>query len=224
MKRTTLRNWLIVATVTWGIAAPVALLAVLFSAFLFDAPGAERSVRILALVAGLLLFPVACIAGTAASWLFFARGRGRQALYSALLPLVPLLLVAGSLVVTQLVFGGSFVDAPEPLPEEGFDVVSMFSVMTHQYPDDARHILALLRRYVRPAGHLFVTCFLDAAVDAFEDRSPERNGGRCLYNPDFLAGLLRQAGWVPVARHAAEPPLIGDSFVARPTPPAGPAG
>lgn len=116
MKRTTLRNWLILATVAWGIAAPVSLLAVLFSAFLFDAPGAERSIRILALVAGLLLFPVACVAGTAASWLFFARDRGRPALYSALLPLVPLLLAVGALLVTQLVFGGSFVDLPEPLP------------------------------------------------------------------------------------------------------------
>jgi hypothetical protein len=92
----------------------------------------------------------------------------------------------------------------------------MFSVLTHQAPDDARHILALLRRYVRPDGHLFFTCFLDEAIDSFEDRSPERNGGRCFYNPRFLRELLAGAGWQTIAAYPAEPPLIGDSFVCRP--------
>src|SRR6185503_5414527 len=77
-------------------------------------------------------------------------------------------------------------DARLPLPENHFDVVSMFSVMTHQSPEDAHHILSLLRRYVRPNGQLFFTCFLDADIPSFEDRSPERNGGRCCYNPAFL--------------------------------------
>ena len=116
MKRTTVRNWLILATVTWGLAAPVSLVALLFSAFLFDAPGAGQSVRILTLVAGLALFPVACVAGTAAAWSLFGRDRGRPALLAALLPLVPLLVVVGSLAVTQLVFGGSFVEVAGPPP------------------------------------------------------------------------------------------------------------
>lgn len=106
-----------------------------------------------------------------------------------------------------------------PLPRHDFDIVAMFSVLTHQYPDDAMHILTMLRRYVRPHGHLFFTCFLDDMVHTFEDRSPEQNGGRCHYNPAFLEELVIRSGWQPIARYAAEPPLIGDSFVCRPIAP-----
>jgi len=107
-------------------------------------------------------------------------------------------------------------DTRLPLPEDHFDVVSMFSVMTHLYPDDARHILALLRRHVHRKGRLFFTCFLDDTVRTFEDRSPERNGARCHYDAAFLEGIVDQAGWQPVARYPAEAPLIGDSYVCRP--------
>ena len=40
-----------------------------------------------------------------------------------------------------------------PLEEEGYDVASMFSVITHQHPADSASIFTLLRRYVRPEGH-----------------------------------------------------------------------
>jgi SAM-dependent methyltransferase len=103
-----------------------------------------------------------------------------------------------------------------PIPEHHFDVVAMFSVLTHQCPDDARHLLAMLRRHVHREGRLFFTCFLDDTIETFEDRSPERNGGRCCYNAAFLADIVHRAGWQTLARHPAEAPLIGDSFVCRP--------
>src|SRR2546427_86247 len=62
-------------------------------------------------------------------------------------------------------------------------------------------------------GQLFFTCFLDQAINTFEDRSPELNGGRCFYNPDFLTELVESCGWREVGRGPAEGPLIGDSFV-----------
>jgi SAM-dependent methyltransferase len=109
-------------------------------------------------------------------------------------------------------------DARLPVPEQHFDIASMFSVLTHQTPDDAGHILTMLRRYVRPTGRLFLTCFLDDTIESFEDRSPERNGGRCFYNSAFLETILHRSGWQPAARYAAEAPLIGDSLVCRPAP------
>ena len=48
------------------------------------------------------------------------------------------------------------------------------------------------------------------------DRSPERNGARCHYNAAFLADIVLEAGWQPLARYPAEAPLIGDSFVCGP--------
>jgi len=97
-----------------------------------------------------------------------------------------------------------------------FDIASMFSVITHQDPTDARHIFTVLRRHVRGDGHLFFTCFLDDGIDAFEDRSPERNLGMCFYNRRFLMSLVSDCGWSMVTSAPGEGPLIGDSFVLRP--------
>jgi SAM-dependent methyltransferase len=97
-----------------------------------------------------------------------------------------------------------------------FDIASMFSVITHQDPTDARHIFTILRRHIRRDGHLFFTCFLDDGIDTFEDRSPERNGGRCFFNRRFLVSLVADCGWSMVTDAPGESPLIGDSFVFRP--------
>jgi SAM-dependent methyltransferase len=102
-----------------------------------------------------------------------------------------------------------------PLEEERYDIASMFSVITHQHPADSASIFALLRRYVRPGGHLFFTCFLDDAIPSFEDRSAEQNGGRCFYNTSFLKDLVESRGWREVNRAPGVNPLIGDSFVFR---------
>ncbi len=107
-------------------------------------------------------------------------------------------------------------DTALPLLEMHFDIASMFSVLTHQYPDDSRYILTMLRRYVKPTGRLFFTCFLDDGIESFEDRSPERNGGRCFYNSAFLMQILVASGWQPTARYPTDGPLIGDSFVCQP--------
>lgn len=103
-----------------------------------------------------------------------------------------------------------------PLAESSFGVVSMFSVITHQNPDDSRAIFTMLRRYVAPWGHLFFTCFLDERIDSFEDRSPARNGGVCVYQPRFLASLVESCAWTEVSRAPSEGPIVADSFVFRP--------
>jgi SAM-dependent methyltransferase len=102
-----------------------------------------------------------------------------------------------------------------PIAEHDFDVACMFSVITHQYPDDSRSILTMLRRHVRARGHLFFSCFLDDSISTFEDRSPDRNGGRCFYNPDFLTGLVESCGWRLAGSAPSVGPLIGQSFVYR---------
>jgi SAM-dependent methyltransferase len=101
------------------------------------------------------------------------------------------------------------------VPTAAFDVVCMFSVITHQYPDDSTSIFSILRRHVRRDGQLFFTCFLDESIPAFEDRSRERNGGIVFYNPRFIMDLVERCGWQVVSRAPAESPLIGDSFVFR---------
>jgi len=103
-----------------------------------------------------------------------------------------------------------------PLADAAFDIACMFSVITHQYPEDSRAIFTLLRRHVAPGGHLFFTCFLDDTVATFEDRSPDRNGGYCVYNPAFLADLVAGCGWRFVTSAPPDGPLIAHAFVYRP--------
>jgi SAM-dependent methyltransferase len=107
-------------------------------------------------------------------------------------------------------------DMELPLRERDFDVISMFSVITHQNPADSRAIFTMLRRYVKADGHLFFTCFIDDAIGTFEDRSPQRNGGSCFYNAAFLAKLVESCGWRTVDFAPREAPLIGESYVCRP--------
>lgn len=102
-----------------------------------------------------------------------------------------------------------------PVPRHDFDAITLFSVITHQYPQDGEAIFTILRRHVAPDGRLFFTCFLDPNLDTFEDRSPEQNAGRCFYNPTYLTSLVERCGWSVVNVEPAEPPLIGDSFLLR---------
>ena len=112
---------------------------------------------------------------------------------------------------------GSPLSASTTLPVGGdFDIAAMFSVITHQTPADSRCIFTILRRHVRKDGALFFTCFLDEGIEAFEDRSPARNGGFCFFNRRFLVSLVEDCGWRIAGSAPAEGPIIGDSFVCRP--------
>jgi SAM-dependent methyltransferase len=104
-----------------------------------------------------------------------------------------------------------------PVPKRDFDLITMFSVITHQYPCDSESIFTILRRHVAPDGRLFFTCFLDPQMSTFEDRSPERNGGRCFYEPGYLTSIVERCGWRVLSTAPAEAPLIGDSFLLGPS-------
>jgi SAM-dependent methyltransferase len=114
---------------------------------------------------------------------------------------------------------GAKLDANTTLPfeEESYDLISLFSVITHQAPEDSEMIFRLLRRYIKPGGHLFFTCFLDDSIESFEDRSADRNCGFCFYQPSLLEHLFTRAGWTEVDRAEGEGPLIGNSFLLRPS-------
>jgi SAM-dependent methyltransferase len=104
-----------------------------------------------------------------------------------------------------------------PVSKRDFDLITMFSVITHQYPQDSEALFAILRRHVAPDGRLFFTCFLDPQIDTFEDRSQERNAGRCFYGPSYLTSIVERCGWSVLSTAPAEAPLIGDSFLLRPS-------
>jgi SAM-dependent methyltransferase len=102
-----------------------------------------------------------------------------------------------------------------PLGDERFDVACLFSVITHQDPADAEGIFRLLWRYVKPAGRLYFTAFLDDAIAQFEDRSEGGRGLQCHFNPGYLRELAGRGGWVVEAAWPAESPVVQSAFACR---------
>jgi SAM-dependent methyltransferase len=131
-----------------------------------------------------------------------------------------------------------------PVPKEGFDLIWLFSVFTHLAPDDFANMLAVLRRYVRPDGHLFFTLyvdeetsgghgFTDAVARKLRERPELDDQGRqptnepfvdvfpnhplrvALYSRELAEELVAASEWVPVKR--LDPgPYVQHSFLCRP--------
>jgi len=76
-----------------------------------------------------------------------------------------------------------------------FDAACMFSVITHQDPDDTRMILRMLRACVVTHGQLYFTAFIDESVDQYAEKYIEKRSAWCNYNPDYLVDLAREEGW-----------------------------
>ena len=84
---------------------------------------------------------------------------------------------------------------PEALSGRQFNVISMFSVLTHQTPENALYILTMLRRYVADAGMLFFTANIEGRIDFYAEKNRNVPTGASMYSLELLAKLLRMAGW-----------------------------
>ena len=76
-----------------------------------------------------------------------------------------------------------------------YDAGCMFSVITHQMPEDARFIFSLLYGAVSSSGQMYFTAFLDDAVAKYAEGNPESPGLKSTYNPSFLCDLVEAEGW-----------------------------
>lgn len=82
------------------------------------------------------------------------------------------------------------------LPLTGpFDVIWLFSVFTHLDAGDARAMLTLMRRAIRPGGQLLFTAFIDADLDGCESRGPLHPLHMVFYGPRTLERLIEETGW-----------------------------
>jgi len=60
-----------------------------------------------------------------------------------------------------------------PVEENSFDIICLFSVFTHLAPHDYNAMLKVLRRYIKPGGHLLYSLFVNELTDGghgFMDR------------------------------------------------------
>jgi SAM-dependent methyltransferase len=86
-------------------------------------------------------------------------------------------------------------DALRALGLAEFDAACMFSVITHQWPDDAHALFTMLRRSVAEGGLLYFTAFTDETVRDFRDGDPERPAHYAIYRAGYVAELATRAGW-----------------------------
>jgi SAM-dependent methyltransferase len=112
--------------------------------------------------------------------------------------------------------GSSSVDegALQRLALADFDAACMFSVITHQMPNDSELIFSMLYRCVKPGGSLYFTAFIDETVRDYVERDPSNPCHMSTYHPDFLIELVRGSGW-SVERTYLKSPLQQTAFVCR---------
>jgi SAM-dependent methyltransferase len=83
-------------------------------------------------------------------------------------------------------------DALSFLGQATFDAACMFSVITHQAPDDAVRIFAMLHPY---APRLYFTAFIDDDVADYAEKDPDKLRNMSTYSAAFLTHKLHEAGW-----------------------------
>jgi len=77
-----------------------------------------------------------------------------------------------------------------------FDAACLYSVITHQTPEDTKTLLLMLSHCVVPKGGLYFTAFFDDTIDEYAERDPDNTCRVCTYNPNYLINLAEESGWV----------------------------
>lgn len=86
--------------------------------------------------------------------------------------------------------------AERDLQVGAFDLVTMFSVITHMSPDDTRTLLTFLRTRVHEDGVLLFTAFVNDEADVnFYDQEPDKPLLRATYRRSYLEHIIEASGW-----------------------------
>ena len=98
-----------------------------------------------------------------------------------------------------------------------FDLIWMFSVITHNYPNDTESLLYIARKYIKKNGFLFFSAFIDNNIDTFEDREKAEPLITAYYNEKYLKQIIQRADWHVKSAHGKNPEkAIMNHFVCTP--------
>jgi SAM-dependent methyltransferase len=79
--------------------------------------------------------------------------------------------------------------------DKKFDVIWMYSVITHTYPQDTESLFYILGRHIKKGGGLLFSAFLDNRIETFEDRVKDQPLLNAFYNEEYLRRIISRAGW-----------------------------
>jgi SAM-dependent methyltransferase len=99
-----------------------------------------------------------------------------------------------------------------------FDLIWMYSVITHTYPADTECLLTILRRSIKADGRLLFSALLDPTIASFDDRVKDQPLAMAYYNDLFLRQLIVKTGWHLEVLSDKRPDSVMQSlFICRPT-------
>lgn len=110
------------------------------------------------------------------------------------------------------------IDTTLPIGNHKFDLVCMWSVITHQLPDDASVIFKILRKACKKTGRLFFSAAIDDGIDEYREQIPEAPTALSWYSSKSIKQLVENAGWqiTSFEPRVAEGLPNQDSFVCLP--------
>jgi 2-polyprenyl-3-methyl-5-hydroxy-6-metoxy-1,4-benzoquinol methylase len=87
-------------------------------------------------------------------------------------------------------------DSVLPGPIKEYDILCMFSVITHMNPADASAIFHIMHKLVKDDGILVFSTFVDPAQEVdFYDEKPKRPLLRARFKKSYIDQLVTEAGW-----------------------------
>lgn len=93
------------------------------------------------------------------------------------------------------------------------DLMTMFSVVTHLAPGDARATLTSLRNQAADGSHLVFSCFIgQGQTEKFIDAVPDRPLLQATYSEAFIRRIIASAGWKAVSLSPPIPEVIQHNF------------
>jgi SAM-dependent methyltransferase len=85
-----------------------------------------------------------------------------------------------------------------------FDLIWMFSVITHQAPEEAVALFKVLKKYIKNDGSMVFTAFIEKDVENFIDVNKDQPLMVAQFDYDFMIALLDEAGWEVKSTHSPE--------------------
>jgi 2-polyprenyl-3-methyl-5-hydroxy-6-metoxy-1,4-benzoquinol methylase len=101
--------------------------------------------------------------------------------------------------------------------DKKFDVIWMYSVITHTYPWETECLFYILRRYIKKDGGLLFSAFIDNDIDTFEDRIKAQPLANACYKEKFLRQIISKRGWQVESVYDKTPDTVMQNlFLCRP--------